>query len=332
MSYPTRVLLGSGLAGEQVMTVAVGIAVFVLLMLLMWFVMRWLSRKGFGGGRSKHMEVLDRLVISRDSCILLLRVADRVFAVSAGKDSSSLICELSASELGLNDGVPPGGASAGSERPKAGAGFWKRFSHNMKLNMGLLPKGTKPMTPGGGEPDPRETAGAFKDVLEKIQQAQAETRSPSHPPETGREESGQSYVQAGEQTDQVQDRVTDYDAIIENMRNLGLVDKDRMEGRRARTPSTSAREKPVSRPEPDAEQAVKPAAGQVLMQTSSEAFKAYERAAGQKPELEKEGPSAPVPVAPIPAAEPDKYDMMFDLIAKRQAKYAGKKDRGKEAP
>ncbi len=301
---------------------AIGVALFIALMLLMWFGLRWLSRKGFGGGRSRHMEVLDRLVISRDSCILLVKIAGRVFAVAVGRDSSGLLCELSESELGASGGGRPGGASPGSGSPRAGAGFWKRFSHNMRLNMGLLPKGTGPMTPEVDEPSANETAGAFKDVLERIQQAQAEQQNPSHPPESGRKASGLYYVGTPEQDAQAYGKVADYNAAIESMRNLGLVDKEAAPRRATASVSAQARrEPPVAAPPITAQ--TKPAEEELKSKAAVAA--AYAQAA--------KAPDAPREKADAGGGqETDKYDMMFDLISRRQAKYSAKKDRGKEAP
>lgn len=362
MPYGRRVILESGMTSDQVLYLVFGLTVFVLLMVGAWLLLRWLSKKGLGGGRSKHMKVLDRLVISRDSYILLLQIAGRIFAVSVGKDSSSLICEIPHGELGFDeqerqDKTTETPAVKAAENP----GFWKRFSHNMRLNMGLLPKGTQPMAPPSkSEPTPKESAEAFKEVLERIQQAQQTNSNPSGSPESGRAVSGQNHANdsgrpeagqrnsaarsgRGKDPDEPQaapdkDKVADYNAIIENMKNLGLVDKPQSAPRR-REPDVAERYSPHADREAKEPVSVKNIKLSGVAPATAAAYSAYSRNAGYDKDVAKAEAAADdagityeaSPVS-VTGGEPDKYDMMFDLIARRQARYAGRKDRGKESP
>lgn len=322
MPDPTLVFLSGVLDAGQVGYLVLMLVVFVLLMAAAWFVLRWLAGRGMGGGRSKHMKVLDRLVLTRDSSILILQVSGRVFVVAAGKDSSDVLCELDPSDFPPENSPRRAGAPDGEE-PSTQPGFWKRFFHNLRLNMGLLPKGTQPMTPGGASRPPSDPQpDTFQDILRRVQHAQAAQNHPSHSPESGRAASGNLHVEgraegaaAGRKEEPVYTRHTrpvydgeapkvkaDYNEIIDNMRQLGLVDKDRPPPPREQAPAAAAA--PQAEPY-RAEPPVQP---------------------------EAEPPQAP-DEAPGPAADgQDKYDMMFDLIAKRQARYAGKKDRGKDGP
>ena len=275
------------------MTAVMGILVFILLVLLMWYLMRWLSRKGFGGGRSKHMEVLDRLAVSRESCILILRVAGRVFAVSSGRDSSSLICELDASELMFKNEARPGKVFQGGGSSQARSGFWKRFLHNMKLNMGLLPKGAKPMTPSGDGTFSKEESKSFKDIFDSVRHSPAETASTSRPPETGIETQEWRHISTDLRDKADRPSAANYKEIIENMQRLGRLGGSETQDS---IPATMHEPGPESYPIP-----------------------------------ESKTDGAEIPDPPSEAAEPDKYDVMFDLIARRQSRYAGGKDRGKGA-
>jgi flagellar biogenesis protein FliO len=86
----------------------------------------WLSKKFSGGSivSGRRIKVIDRMMLTRDSTILIVQVGMRLLAVGTGKGAPSLLCELSPSDF-PEFGKPPGA------RQRAG-GFWERFARYFK--------------------------------------------------------------------------------------------------------------------------------------------------------------------------------------------------------
>ncbi len=306
-------LFAASLGSQQIFGLVVGVAVFILLMAGSYFALKWLSGKGFSGGKSKYMKVLDRLAMSKESSFILLEVGSRIFAVAVSKDGASVLGELDRDELGAPQAAAPQAAApqTAAEQGRQ-AGFGKRMAHNLKLNMGLLPKGTPPLgpTPPGKAPEaavvslaPEQPAPAqvgpsgetFRDALAQARQRQQFNPISSAPKSQGT--SGQTYVQPSAPPTGEAAR---YDEIINNMRSLGQLDG-------------AAQHKGFTRPEP-APAPVRAAAA------PDEAPTGPPRAASM------ERPPA------VEASADEKMDQMFDLIAKRKARFSQTGGRGKEAP
>jgi flagellar biogenesis protein FliO len=86
----------------------------------------WLSRRVSGSRMltGRRMKVIDRMMISRDSSILLVQIGSRLFAVASGKGVPSFISELSPSDF-------PEPEDKVISKPD---GFLGRFVRNMKAN------------------------------------------------------------------------------------------------------------------------------------------------------------------------------------------------------
>lgn len=136
-----------------------GLAAIIALMALCFFMLRRLS-KNRGGTITADMKIVARMVLSRDTTLMIVKLGVRLLALSVGRDGARLICELNAADL--------------PEEPEEAsfneASFWTRFWHNLKVNLRILPKGTPYMTPGKPEERKSETEDnkSFETVLRKI--------------------------------------------------------------------------------------------------------------------------------------------------------------------
>jgi flagellar biogenesis protein FliO len=89
----------------------------------------WLSKRVSGGQllAGRRMKVIDRVMVSRDSTIVLVQIGSRLFAVGTGKGTPTFICELSPSDFPEPADKP--------EKSSGPGGFWGRFARNMKANV-----------------------------------------------------------------------------------------------------------------------------------------------------------------------------------------------------
>ncbi|MCL2002678.1 MAG: flagellar biosynthetic protein FliO [Oscillospiraceae bacterium] len=129
-------------------TVGLILGVLVFIAVLGGFV--YLSKRiqkgaAFSGRRIK---VLDRMMLTRDSAVLLVQVGARLMAIGTGKGAPSFICEFSPSDF------PEFAAknAAGKEPP----GFWGRFFKHMKSGV------------AGGHPGQADEDASFAEVLRQI--------------------------------------------------------------------------------------------------------------------------------------------------------------------
>ena len=146
-----------------------GLLGFVAILALSYFGLRYMSRRNLLSARGRHLQVVDRMAVGRDSTILLVRVADKVLVTGVGKEGFNTLCEMSAAELETEEPERPAVPSV-----KTSDGFWGRFWHNLKVSAGLLPKGTPLRRPERDEPTDGETPSAFGDVLRRSQEELAD--------------------------------------------------------------------------------------------------------------------------------------------------------------
>jgi flagellar biogenesis protein FliO len=104
------------------------LGVFVFVAVLAGFV--YLSKRMSSGAvlSGRRIKIIDRIMVARDSTILLVQIGTRLMAVGVGKGPPTFICELSASdfpELSKN----PEAETADTD------GFWKRFKRHFKANL-----------------------------------------------------------------------------------------------------------------------------------------------------------------------------------------------------
>ena len=188
------------------------LVLFAVIMAGTFLLLRFFSGRGLGR-QGRFLTVLDRFPISKDCQILVIRIGERVLAVCVGREGGSLLCELDPADLKAA-GHSESPVRAAEGRAPERSGFWGRFWHNIRLNAGLMPKGTKPMgpPPKAGDADTQ----AFADILAALQQ-QGESAV------SGRPDAG-----AGE---------ADYRAAVENMRQLAQTDRTAPAARTLSPPS-----------------------------------------------------------------------------------------------
>ena len=197
------------------------VALFLAMIVGAFLLFRVLSSRGLGR-QSRFLRVLDRFALNRDCAILVLAIGSRVFAVCIGRDGGSLLCELSPDDLKSAPGriTRPSalsGAPSG-EGAQTDPSFGKRFWHNLKLNMGRMPKGTAPMVPSpkaSREQAPSRPGADFSAILEAIQ-TRADEENTNVP------NAGTPNVRA---SSKAPDAVADYHAAVENMRRLAQTDQ-----------------------------------------------------------------------------------------------------------
>lgn len=198
-----------------------GFVAFVALLLLSYFVLRWLSNRTLGGAR--HLRVIERMNVSRDVSLMIVEIGQKVLAVSATKEGLRLLCELSPRDVAaLNEerAVP---SSDGSDENST---FLKRFWHNMRIQLRLLPKDTPLARPAAQEetPPPSQFAmallraqaeddkGTLLELLDKRPKQETRTDAePVFPVAEAKESSGLGSAR-------------DYNAAIESLKQMGKIE------------------------------------------------------------------------------------------------------------
>lgn len=97
------------------------------------------------------MRVIERLAVSRDVSLMIVEIGQKVLAVSATKEGLRLLCELSPRDVEALNADRPAPPSNGTDDNST---FFKRFLHNMRIQLRLLPKDTPPARPAMQEDTP----------------------------------------------------------------------------------------------------------------------------------------------------------------------------------
>jgi len=181
-----------------------GLLGFAAILALSYMGLRMMSRRNLLSARGRHMQVVDRMVVGRDSMILLIRVAGKALVAGVSKEGMRTLCELDPQELEAEQ-EERSAMRPESESPRE-KGFVGRFLHNLGVFSGV--KDAPPQRPGQGA---GVAAASFKDAL-------------LH---TGEEMAGEPEVPLPSETEPAQTRAddapdmpdpTDYNAAIERMR------------------------------------------------------------------------------------------------------------------
>ena len=99
LSAPTPSSLSAGGGSASMWPLIGGFLGFAAILALSYFGLRYLSRKNLFAARGRHMRVLDRMVVGRDSMILLVRVADKVFVTGIAKEGIHMLGEIDPDKL-----------------------------------------------------------------------------------------------------------------------------------------------------------------------------------------------------------------------------------------
>jgi flagellar biogenesis protein FliO len=280
-------------------SVIAAVALFVVMIVGSLLLLRLLSRGGLGR-QSRYLRVLDRFPISRDCQILVLSVGARVLVVSVGRDGGGLLCELDPAELDLKAAAKPAAPSekdGASERSTFGGRFW----HNIKLNAGIMPKGTKPMGPSPKERPGDADTEAFAAILDAVRrqagEEAADTADESSDSVSRADNAGRINNTGG---------AADYRAAVENMRRLAQTDRT----------APASRPGSLSTPVPSGR------GGDSDEDTARELLRVLQERGGQhergKPAHTKTAPRDPRDGA---------IDDILDSIAKRQSRYTSGQQR-----
>jgi flagellar biogenesis protein FliO len=183
------------LSPQQQWGLVLGVLVFVVIFGgFIYLSKRLQGRAPFSG---KRVKVIDRMMLTRDSAILLVQVGNRLLAVGVGKGAPSFLCELSSSDF-------PEYTGPATQTP---AGFWSRFVRNIKTGI------------TGGRPDQAQEDASFAEVLRQISEKD---------PVSGAENAGDAGYPhiIEEERRPVPNRFRrSYQSSIDNMTRLGEPDK-----------------------------------------------------------------------------------------------------------
>ncbi|MDL2219917.1 flagellar biosynthetic protein FliO [Ruminococcaceae bacterium OttesenSCG-928-O06] len=83
-------------SGEAVLQLVGAILGLIVVLLLAWVLLSWLSRRlpGVSGGAGRMIQILDRVSVGRNSVILLVRAGGKVFLVAVSDHAVEKLCEF----------------------------------------------------------------------------------------------------------------------------------------------------------------------------------------------------------------------------------------------
>ena len=79
--------------------------IFVGVLALTYFTTRWIATYQKGKMRSGNIQVLETLKIAQNKYIQIVRVGNHLYAIAIGKDSMTLLGELSEDEIHIQEDV-----------------------------------------------------------------------------------------------------------------------------------------------------------------------------------------------------------------------------------
>ncbi|MCR5585814.1 MAG: flagellar biosynthetic protein FliO [Lachnospiraceae bacterium] len=77
------------------------ILIFIIVLVACWATTRFVASKQLAGKNTGNFEVVETYAIARDRFLQLVRIGTKYYAIAVGKDSISVICELSKDEINL---------------------------------------------------------------------------------------------------------------------------------------------------------------------------------------------------------------------------------------
>lgn len=82
----------------------IALVVVVIFFFLAWFVTRLVATNGSMTGKGKHIIVLEKLPLTRDSFLMIVRVFDRVLLVGVTPQGMTTLKELDSAEVDFTEG------------------------------------------------------------------------------------------------------------------------------------------------------------------------------------------------------------------------------------
>lgn len=82
-------------------TMLLMLLLFAGILFLAWYTTRFIARKSgpVAGKNSANLQVLEKLSLGQDKCLLLVKAADKTLLVSAAGDQLRMLCEVEAAAL-----------------------------------------------------------------------------------------------------------------------------------------------------------------------------------------------------------------------------------------
>lgn len=75
------------------------IGVVAVVLVLAYFVSKWIASRSFNGARSRYFRVLDRVAVSKDKIIMLVEAGKRYYIVAVAENTVSTMAEIPQSEV-----------------------------------------------------------------------------------------------------------------------------------------------------------------------------------------------------------------------------------------
>ncbi|MDL2273065.1 flagellar biosynthetic protein FliO [Oscillospiraceae bacterium OttesenSCG-928-G22] len=116
-------------------TLRIVLAIFLcaLLLVALYFVLRWMSKSSMFMAKSSYMRVLDRVALSKDAYLALVEIAGQVFAICVTRENARVISDFDVKTI-LDRPIKRPSASTPSE----GGTFLSRFFANLRYG-GVAP-------------------------------------------------------------------------------------------------------------------------------------------------------------------------------------------------
>lgn len=90
----------SGFAG--MVSLAGTMFTLVAVLLLAWFLLRWLTKRMPAQAGSRHIKLLDRVAVAPDKCLVLVRVAEKTMLVGMSSHAIEKLCDIEDPEGALD--------------------------------------------------------------------------------------------------------------------------------------------------------------------------------------------------------------------------------------
>lgn len=79
---------------DSALTILSTITALAFVLLLAYVLLRWMGQKMPAQTGSHHIKVLDQVMLGRDKCLMLVRVAEKTVLVGMSPNSVDQICEI----------------------------------------------------------------------------------------------------------------------------------------------------------------------------------------------------------------------------------------------
>ncbi len=78
------------------------VIIFILIIVACYYVTRFVGSRNMGAMKENNIKLIDSYRINQNQCLMIVCVGSRYFLIATGKDSVSLLSEISKEELSLH--------------------------------------------------------------------------------------------------------------------------------------------------------------------------------------------------------------------------------------